>query len=165
MSRIQIIAVGVVALLVIAAVTIGNTPAVAPVESPAGSIAREDTAPSVTSSASLRATMGASQKPTQTPSATVLLTFKGRGTKSSGPFTASGDSADLTYTFDCSALDSAGTFALTFFDQNGVDMDSWKVRDRSGKDTTRVYISNTVLPYHLEVTSECSWVITVTGTP
>jgi len=166
MSRIRIIAVGVVALLVILAVaSMGNTPTVAPAASPAGSIAQEGTAPSVTSSASLKATMGASQKPPQTRSVTVLLAFKGRGTQSSGPFTASGDSADLTYTFDCSALGAPGTFAMTFFDHNGIAMDSWKERDTSGKDTTRVYISNTSLPYHLAVTSDCSWAITVSGTP
>src|SRR5689334_13828608 len=72
MSRIRLIAVGVAALLVILALaSMGNTPTVAPAASPAGSIAQEGAVPSVTSSASLKATMGASQKPTQTRSVTV----------------------------------------------------------------------------------------------
>lgn len=102
---------------------------------------------------------------TDTPSPTVLLTFEASGSKSSKPFTASGDSVELAYTFDCSGLGSSGKFDATFYDRNGVAATDVGGRGRSGKDMSTVYISNTAPPYHVEANSDCSWAITVTGMP
>lgn len=33
----------------------------------------------------------------------------------------------------------------------------------SGNDSTTIYLANTTGPYHVEVNSECSWTLTVTG--
>ncbi len=64
-----------------------------------------------------------------------------------------------------SAFGSSGTFAVTFYDQNGLAADSVKELAKSGKDTSIVYIANTAPPYHVEVNSQCTWTITVAGTP
>ena len=152
MSRTRIVVVAVVALLVLVAIgSIGRTPDAAPSASPVPSIAGQATRPVSTG--------------TPVPTPKVLLTFDGSGVTSSEPFTASGDSVDLAYTFDCSAFGSSGNFALTFYDQNGLAVDSVKELAKSGKDTSIVYIANTAPPYHLEVKSQCTWTITVTGTP
>ena len=159
-SRPRIIVVTVVALLALVAIaSIGRTPDAAPGTTPAPSIVGQATTPAI--SASLRPTV--THTPASTPKA--LLTFEGSGIKSSEPFTASSDSVDLAYTFDCSAFGSSGNFALTFYDQNGLALASVKELAPSGKDTSIVSISNTAPPYHVDVNSQCTWTITVTGRP
>ncbi len=99
------------------------------------------------------------------PSPRALLAFQGSGSQSSGPFTASGTSVTLAYTYDCSGAGSSGKFDATLFDQNGVAITMFGGSARSGGDTAPEYISNTAPPYHVEVTSDCAWKISVTGTP
>jgi hypothetical protein len=99
------------------------------------------------------------------PKPEVLLTFEGSGSKSSEPFTASGTSVTLAYTYDCSALGSPGRFDATLFDRNGVGITIFGGSARSGGDIAPEYISNTAPPYHVEVSSDCAWAISVTGTP
>lgn len=100
---------------------------------------------------------------------TTLLTLSGTGNKDSQPFTASGYSAERTYTFDCTSQGSAGHFALTFLDRNGVTLDALNYKlaksGKSGSDDETVYLSNTAAPYHLSINSDCAWSVTVTGTP
>lgn len=168
MSRTRIIVVAVVALLALIAVrSTGRSPDAAPGASPAPSIAGQATTPAPAISESLRPTAPDVPASTDTPVPTpkVLLTFEGSGIKSSEPFTASGDRVDVAYTFDCSAFGSSGNFAVTFYDQNGLAADSVKELAKSGKDTSIVYIANTAPPYHVEVNSQCTWTIRVTGTP
>jgi hypothetical protein len=151
-SRTRIVVVAVVALLALIAIrSVDGTPDAAPSASPAPPIAGQATVPPSTD--------------TPVPTPMVLLTFAGSGSKSSDPFTAPGDRVDLAYTFDCSALGSSGNFAMTFYDQNGLALDSVKELAKSGHDTSIVYISNTAPPYHVEVNSKCTWTIAVTGTP
>ena len=121
-----------------------------------------------TSSASPQATItivAPSASTAVTPSPRVLLAFQGSGSKSSGPFTASGTSVTLAYTYDCSGAGSSGRFDATLFDRNGVAITMFGGSARSGGDIAPEYISNTAPPYHVEVSTDCAWSISVTGTP
>jgi hypothetical protein len=115
-----------------------------------------------TSSASPQAALAIVVPPTTME---VLLTFEGSGSKSSGPFTASGDSVTLAYTYDCSGPGSSGRFDAALYDRNGVAITLVGGSAMSGGDTAPEYISNTAPPYHVEVNSDCAWAISVTGTP
>lgn len=115
-----------------------------------------------TSSASPQVALTIVVPPTTTE---VLLTFKGSGSKSTGPFTASGDSVTLAYTYDCSGPGSSGRFDAALYDRNGVAITLVGGSAMSGGDTAPEYISNTAPPYHVEVNSDCAWAISVTGTP
>jgi hypothetical protein len=159
-SRTRIVVVAVVALLALIAIrSVDGTPDAAPSASPAPPIAGQATVPPSTD------TPAPTSTDTPVPTPMVLLTFAGSGIKSSEPFTASGDRVDLAYTFDCSVLGSSGNFAMTFYDQNRLALDSVKELAKSGHDTSIVYISNTAPPYHVEVNSKCTWTIAVTSTP
>jgi hypothetical protein len=107
---------------------------------------------------------GSSTPPADLP---VLLSLNGNGIKNSKPFTASGDSLVLAYTFDCKAFGHAGNFAVTLYDQSGLALLAVGVNElaKSGKDTQTAYIANTTAPFHLEINSECAWTVTVTGQP
>ncbi len=121
-----------------------------------------------TSSASPQATLtivAPSASTAVTPSPRVLLAFQGSGSQSSEPFVASGTSVTLAYTYDCSGAGSSGRFDATLFDRNGVAITIFGGSARSGGDTAPEYISNTAPPYHVEVSTDCAWSISVTGTP
>ena len=130
-------------------------------------------APSPTPTASAVPSVLASSSPSpsrpgsSTPHADlpVLLSLKGNGIKNSKPFTASGDSLDLAYTFDCKAFGDAGNFAVTLYDQSGLALLAVNELAKSGKDTQTVYLANTTAPFHIEINSECAWTVTVTGQP
>jgi hypothetical protein len=97
---------------------------------------------------------------------TTLLTLSGSGVKDSQPFTASGDKADLAYTFDCTSHGSAGHFTQSLYDRNGVTLDAVNYTlAESDKDSETIYLSNTAGLYHLSINSDCAWSVTVTGTP
>lgn len=121
-----------------------------------------------TSAASPQATLtivAPSASTAVTPSPRVLLAFQGSGSQSSEPFVASGTSVTLAYTYDCSGAGSSGKFHATLFDRNGVAITIFGGSATSGGDIAPEYISNTAPPYHLELSTDCAWSITVTGTP
>jgi hypothetical protein len=91
--------------------------------------------------------------------------FHGNGSMTSVPFSASGDEVTLAYRFDCSKVSSPRPFDLTLYDLNGIAITSVRNPAKSGEDTEPEGISNTAMPYHVEVQSNCDWSITVTGTP
>ena len=124
--------------------------------------------PLYTSSASPQATLtivAPSASTAVTPSPRVLLAFQGSGSQSSEPFVASGTSVTLAYTYDCSGAGSSGKFDATLLDRNGVAITIFGGSARSGGDIAPEYISNTAPPYHVEVSTDCAWSISVTGTP
>lgn len=100
-----------------------------------------------------------------TPSPRALLALRGNGSQTSAPFTASGDSVTLAYTYDCSGAGASAKFTATLLDRNGVAITIFGGSARSGGDTAPEYISNTAPPYHVEVSTDCAWSISVTGTP
>lgn len=162
MSRTRAIVVAVLALLALLAVFyLGRTPHTPPDASPSPSTPGQP----ATSTPAINESLRPTSPDTPVPTSKALLTFEGGGVKSSGPFTASGDSVALAYHFDCSALGTSGTFIETFYDMNGLVLDTVKEFAKSGARTTVVYIANTAPPYHLDVNSQCTWAITVTGAP
>jgi hypothetical protein len=109
--------------------------------------------------------------PTRTPLPTppTLLSISGSGIKTSKTFSWSGDSVDLTYTFNCSNFGSQGNFQIYFY---GVSILGPTVPDilandlaAKGGDTTTEYLNGSTGPFHLEVNSECKWTVAVTGIP
>jgi hypothetical protein len=132
-------------------------PSLTPSATPSVLASRSPSVPSPSGSATAAA-------PAATP--TTLLTLSGNGIKDSKPFTASGDGADLAYTFDCTSHGSAGHFALSVYDRSGLSLDAVNYTlAKSGKDSETIYLANTAGPYHLAINSECAWSVTVTGTP
>jgi hypothetical protein len=135
-------------------------------------IFRPKTAPGPNASGQLATSVVATETPTlaitlapPTPAATqgVLLTMSGNGIKNSGPFTASGDSVQVAYTFDCAAFGGKGNFIAHLVGSDGIPAAIANELAASGKDSTTVYLLGTSGPYHVEVNSECSWSLTVTG--
>src|SRR5712672_372952 len=120
MSRSRAIVVAVLAL--IAVLYLGRTPGAPPVASPSPSIPGQPATATPAINESLRPT----STDTPVPTSQVLLTFEGSGVKPSGPFTASGDSVALAYHFDCSALVTSGNFIETFYDMDGLVLDTVK---------------------------------------
>lgn len=96
---------------------------------------------------------------TTTPAPRVLLTVTGNGIKNTRTFQAP-DHWTLSYSFDCANFGSSGNFAVTAFD--GPDPVDFLANELapSGKDTTDSYTPGTL---HLQINSECSWTIRVTG--
>jgi hypothetical protein len=106
---------------------------------------------------------GSSTTPAATPQ--VLLTLSGNGVKNSGPFSASGDSVAVAYSFDCTSFGFSGNFIAELVGADGFPKWIANAMAKSGKDTTTVYLSGTSGPYHIEVNSECSWSVIVAGMP
>lgn len=111
------------------------------------------------------ATAAVTPVPTAAPSPTTLLSLKGDGIKNSAPFTASGDSITVAYTFDCKSFGYKGNFMADLMDSTGSPNSIANALAMNGADSTTVYLSDTTSPYHVEVNSECSWTVIVTGTP
>lgn len=109
--------------------------------------------------------------PTRTslPTPPTLLSISGSGIKSSKTFSWSGDSVDLTYTFNCSNFGSQGNFQIYFYGASilGPTVPDILANDLAAKggDTTTEYLSGSTGPFHLEVNSECKWTVAVTGMP
>jgi hypothetical protein len=136
--------------------------------SPAVSSLTPSATPSVLASRSpsLPSPSGSATAAAPATTRTTLLTLSGSGVRDSQPFTASGDRADVAYTFDCTSYGSAGYFALSIYDRNGVTLEAVNYRlARSGKDSETIYLSNTAGPFHLAINSDCAWSVIVTGTP
>jgi hypothetical protein len=139
--------------------------ATAPLEVRPSGAPQTPSAPSaLVSSSPSPSSPGSSTPPADLP---ILLSLNGNGIKNSKPFTASGDSLVLAYTFDCKAFGHAGNFAITLSDQSGLPLFAMGVNElaKSGKDTQTAYIANTTAPFHLEINSECAWTVTVRGQP
>lgn len=96
---------------------------------------------------------------TEAPQPTTLLTTTGNGIKATTEFTT-GDSWNLTYTFDCSGFGSSGNFAVTEYTTGEMTGILVNALAASGQDTVPVYDAGR---HHLEVNSECDWTLTVVG--
>ena len=121
------------------------------------------TAPAEVATSAATATSTAVPGVAATPQ--VLLSFSGNGIKNSQPFTASGDTVQVVYSFDCSAFGSQGNFQADLVGSDGLPNSIANALAASGKDTTTIYLHGMSGPYHVEVNSECSWSLTVSGRP
>jgi len=103
------------------------------------------------------------------PTPGTLLSISGSGIKSSKEFAASGDSVDVTYTYNCSSFGAEGNFIINFYGANslGPDIPDGIANDlgMSGGDTSTEYLNGATGPFHLEVNSECKWTVKVIGMP
>ena len=127
--------------------------------------ATPNSAPAITPAPTAQPTPAPTPTPTAAPTPTALLTLKGNGIKNSKTFTASGDSVDVAYNFDCKGFGSQGNFIAHLVDASGSADSIANALASKGSDSTTVYLSGTEGPYHVEVISECSWSLTVSGTP
>jgi hypothetical protein len=100
----------------------------------------------------------ATRAPTARPR--TLLDLKGSGIRRSKRFTATGDWT-ITYSYDCSSFGSAGNFIGSVHDSGGglVDLLASEL-GKKGSGTLHGYLPGT---YYLEMNSECSWHVKVTG--
>jgi hypothetical protein len=103
--------------------------------------------------------------PTPTVAGNTLLDLKGTGDKTSDPFTASGESVDVTYAYTCAA---PASFTISFFGTNGspalpdVLIDDFGAK---GDATVNESLNGASGPFHLEVATGCDWSIKVVGAP
>jgi hypothetical protein len=102
------------------------------------------------------------------PQGNVIIKFSGNGIRNSAPFVVNSSTVTAHYRYDCSAFGTAGNFAADMISGNPSSLSS---DDQSianalgmrGSQTTTLYPTNLGSRYHLEVTSECSWSITLTA--
>jgi hypothetical protein len=115
--------------------------------------------------ASAAAPVEPTDSPTPSPAGTVIVTLKGTGDKTSGPFTATGDSVDVEYTYTCQ---EASSFTLSFYGTNGSpELPDVLVDDfaAQGADTITESLNGASGPFTLGVVSPCAWTVKVLGTP
>jgi len=117
--------------------------------------------PATTPAAPPPTTQAAPPPPPPTPGPKTLLTLKGNGIKKSAIFTTS-DEWSLAYTFDCSSFGSQGNFAVSENDAQGNPQDVL-VNQLPKKGSDNVPVHADPGQHYLDMNSECSWTITVTG--
>lgn len=90
----------------------------------------------------------------------VLLKLSGSGIQNSAPFQVTTGALTVTYTYDCASFGMQGNFIADITD--GADDESVaNALGAGGTTTTTVYPQDQGADYHLSVTSECSWEVTV----
>jgi len=102
---------------------------------------------------------------TPTPVGTTLLAIAGTGNKTTDPFHASGDSVDVTYSYNCAA---PGSFTINFYGTNGSPQLPDVLTDEfgtKGSDTKTENLNGAAGPFHLEVNTACAWTVKVVGRP
>jgi len=168
-------AVGVVALLV--GIGIGNTsktktttassaaaatPATVTVTETAQASAPAQAAATVTVTATAPAPVQAT--PTAAPAVAkpaVIADIKGNGIKQTGNFNVQADQWTIAYAFDCTAFGQSGNFSVSVYTSDGTPSDiAANAIAIKGQDSTVEHGAGT---YYLQVDSECSWHIVVTG--
>ncbi len=104
--------------------------------------------------------------PSPSPSGQTLLDIKGTGPTVSLDFHASGDSVDVKYDYTCGANDS---FSLDFYGANKSPLlpDNLVSDDPGNSDSsiTTENLNGMAGPFHVEVTSTCTWSVEVIGQP
>ncbi|WP_203923644.1 hypothetical protein [Rugosimonospora africana] len=105
--------------------------------------------------------MAATTKAAAPPAPRTLLQLSGSGIKKSNTFTT-GDEWTLSYSFNCSSFGGQGNFAVTEYDSTGMPTDVLvNELAKSGKDTVPQHADGG--GHYLEINSECTWSLIVTG--
>ena len=105
----------------------------------------------------------------QPPAASgVLINFSGNGPGNSAPFLVHSSAVAARYSYDCSGFGATGNFIADMVSGNpssgSYDNQSIAHELGSGRSqTTTIYPQLQGGSYHLEVSSECSWSITLTA--
>lgn len=106
------------------------------------------------------------ESPSPSPSGQTLLAIKGTGPTVSLDFHASGDSVDVQYDYTCGPNDS---FSLDFYGANQSPLlPDNLVSDDPGQSDSSITTENLngmAGPFHVEVTSTCTWSVGVIGQP
>jgi hypothetical protein len=106
------------------------------------------------------------QSPSPPPSGQTLLSINGTGPVVSADFNASGDSVDVKYDYTCGPNDS---FSADFYgaQQSPLLPDNLVSDDPGQSDSsiTTEALNGTTGPFHIEVTSTCTWSLSVIGQP
>ena len=166
----------VVVLVVLAAIgSAAGHPTSSSPPAAAGATAGTAAGAAVTSAPLAVATVAAiaqpSSPPPVAPAATTktLLAITGNGIKTSKSFRASGDSVDVTYSFNCAAFGSQGNFQIMFYGASALGPTMPDILANAlaakGSDTTTEYLNGATGPFHVEINSECGWSVKVIGTP
>ncbi len=139
--------VAIVGLIVpLAIVSLGCRGAITPTPTPSAS----DAAP-------------ASIDVSPTPANTEILKFAGTGDKESPEFHASGLSVDVKFDYKCSPDNN---FTLNFYGAGVSPELPDVIVDEFGtarSDTVNEPLNNATGPFHLEITTQCEWSVTVLG--
>ena len=158
----KVVVIVVVVLLLAAAGASGNTSKANPNAS-AAAVASQPSA-AVTPAPTQAA---ATPAPTQAAAVT-LLSLTGNGIKTSKSFSATGDSVDVVYTFNCASFGQTGNFQIMFYGASpfGPTMPDILANALAlkGGDTTTEYLNGASGPFHVEINSECAWAVKVVGT-
>jgi hypothetical protein len=98
----------------------------------------------------------------------VLIVVNGSGIRESAPFNVGHGPLTVRYRFNCASSGGAGNFIADalYGDQSSLNSDDQSIANalaKRGHQITTIYPSYPGKKYHLEVNSECSWHITVTG--
>jgi len=113
-------------------------------------------------------TLTETPQPTALPAAApqVLANFGGSGDKLSEAFSASGDSLELHYHFDCSSAGMAMPFSVNLLG-SGASYPAVQDSGKTNSGTTTVRLGGTTDNYRLEVSTGygCSWSVQALGTP
>lgn len=100
--------------------------------------------------------------PVNQPTVT-LLDLSGNGIKNTQEFLASGTSITVAYTYNCSGVGGSGNFIVNLEDPSGLVDGIVNELGSGGTSSSAGYLSGDPGPFHLEIDSECSWHLTVTG--
>jgi hypothetical protein len=100
-----------------------------------------------------------------TPAGSTLIAMSGTGPKTSGEFHSTGSSVNVSYEYTCSP---AGNFTVNFYGTNGSPVLADVIVDELGTTGAATVVENlngTTGPFTVEVVSECTWTVNVSGTP
>lgn len=146
----------IVVLIVIGAVAGGGSNK----KAPAASVAATSPNPQPsTPTAATQSAVPASVAPVAVAPKT-LLDVTGDGIKQTPNFTAA-DQWTINYSYDCTAFGSKGNFQIYIYNSDGSPSDiAANALDMKGEDVTTEHGGGT---FYLQINSECSWHVAVTG--
>lgn len=117
------------------------------------------------------ATPASAPSPVRSPAPVTILKMSGSGIQLSKPFAPGTGPVTVNYLFDCSSAGKSGNVFTADMISSGqgllVHQDAsiasdLNIGDKAGNGTTTIYPKYPEYPYYVEVTSNCSWSISLT---
>lgn len=147
--------VGLIVLIIVISVATGGGKKNGTAQSPATTPANGAGSTAAKQASTTAHTTAAAPKPV------AVLDVTGTGTKQTKKFTTPGDDWTLSYRYDCSNFGSQGNFQVYVYDTaSGLPDVAVNELGAGKRDATEEHQGGT---FYLEVNSECSWHIVVTG--
>lgn len=144
--------VGLIVLIVIISVASGGGKKNGTAGSPATTVANVLTSGPTKAATTARTSSAA-------PKSVKLLDVTGNGIKQTASFTA-GEEWTISYRYDCTAFGQSGNFAVTIMDKDGF---VGLAANQIGAKGTDASVQHQAGRFYLEINSECSWHVVVTG--